>query len=163
MENCKVGDEVQLVSISGVRDGVVMEITPAQDGQPKQYWLLPAEEQKKFITCALVKFEDGSEESVELYCLEEKEDSIQREFRNTAIRVTALINEKLKVASEALREAVQLSEEHGIPFHSYISFLSQSYSPGNTKDKFPGVDSEFIEEFTNSYNEYDGWQHSAVC
>jgi hypothetical protein len=63
-------------------------------------------------------------------------------------------------------EAEKLSDEHGIPFGSNISPLSQSYFPNSFREKFPDLDldSEEIQELVG-YSEYyeGGWEHSAVC
>jgi hypothetical protein len=67
------------------------------------------------------------------------------------------------LASKYLQEAVDISEETGVPFDTNISFLSQSYRPGSTDERFPEVDYAFVKEVTECYNEYEGWEHSAVC
>lgn len=96
---------------------------------------------------------------------EEKELSdLEKEFKVTAEKVTEEINQKLNLASNYLSEAVRLSEKHGIPFDTNISFLGQSYTPKSFDSKYADVDSELVEELTGVYDmEYDGWLHSAVC
>ena len=54
-------------------------------------------------------------------------------------QAAALIEEKVIAASAAIREAIKLAKEHGIPFSSSASGVSNTFDPD------------------------DGWEHSAIC
>lgn len=94
-------------------------------------------------------------------------NDLEKEFRETVVEISNQIRAKVREASKALDEAVALSEEHGVPFYSTVSPLSQTYSPTSVVDKWPGLDSETIEDisggWTREYGFGAGWQHSAVC
>ena len=96
-----------------------------------------------------------------------KDNMLEEEFTNLVSEHKAEIEAKLKEASAALDEAVKLSEQYGIPFHSRISFLSQGYTPDSFDKKFGELDSDIVSELTDVYpgGEYGGtgWEHSAVC
>lgn len=93
---------------------------------------------------------------------------MEAEFEYLVEEANKRINEKLAIAAEALKEAVKISEETGIPFSSDISFLNNDYTPESFQ-KLHGdkeFDEDFVSEITGVYIEYEdqsGWQHSAVC
>src|SRR5574337_1137847 len=109
-----------------------------------------------------VKWDDGREETgVSPWHVSPEDSQMEREFRIKAAEVGELIQAKLSEASKALDEAEAIAEEHGISFSSDISPLSQTYKATSAGDKWPDISSEFMDEITDSYGEYDGWQHSA--
>lgn len=113
-----------------------------------------------------VKWDDGEEETLGQYDVYAEDSEMERNFRAIATDAHRRIQEKLSLASKYLHEAVEISDETGVPFHTGISFLSQSYFPGNTQEKFEDLDSDFVNDITGAYHsEYgeEGWQHSAVC
>lgn len=113
-----------------------------------------------------VKWDDGEEEDVGPYDVHDEDSEVEREFRLVNLEAQKKIEEKLAKAMEALNEAEEIAEEYGVPFDSSISPLSQSYFPTTTREKFPHVDDEFINNVSGAYHsEYggEGWQHSAVC
>jgi len=92
---------------------------------------------------------------------------LEAEFEHLVKDAHSRINEKLKLAAEALEEAVKISEETGIPFSSGVSFLGNDYTP-NSFEKLHGdkeFEEDFVEEITGVYGMYEGagWTHSAVC
>ncbi len=90
----------------------------------------------------------------------------EKEFQECLNMNKEKIEQKLREASDALDEACGLSEKFGIPFHSNVSEISQCYIPSGLKDKWPDVPQEFIDEATDTWDEWGyggGWQHSAVC
>ncbi len=93
---------------------------------------------------------------------EREATELEKEFQELVDEVHSRIFEKLSEASTALREAMQIADEHGVSFDSNISFLSQTYK-ADLLEKFKELDSEFVQEVTDCYGEYDGWQHSSVC
>jgi hypothetical protein len=99
----------------------------------------------------------------------DKEDlELAEEFQKLVTSITAKIDKHLKAASKELNKAIKLSEKHGVPFHSNISFLGQSYTPSTfSSSKFADLDRETISDITDVWDEYmmdgGGWQHSAVC
>ena len=54
-------------------------------------------------------------------------------------QAAALIEEKVAAANAAIDEAIKLAKEHGIPFSSSASGVSNTFDPD------------------------DGWEHSAIC
>lgn len=72
------------------------------------------------------------------------------------------IDAKLEQASALIKEAVALSEESGIPFHSYPSLLPNRYVPKTFSTKFPDLSEEFL-EYEIGYYRGSGWYHSTVC
>lgn len=94
-------------------------------------------------------------------------NTLEDEFAALVTAHKEEITEKLREASMALNEAVQLSEKYGIPFMSHISFLSQGYTPRSFEAKFGELEEDVVCHLTDCYpgGEYggDGWEHSAVC
>jgi hypothetical protein len=106
----------------------------------------------------------------------EKESILVKEFREYVNGARQLIEEKLKIAREALNQAEEISEKFGVPFYSDISFISQDYYPQtytsilskkgelvqeNNEEEYDDILSElgiYFSDYTNT-----GWQHSAVC
>lgn len=93
----------------------------------------------------------------------DEQSDLEKEFREVADKYSRLIEAKLSQASQLLSEAVAISNEHGIPFCAYPSFLSNDYVPKSFSSKFKDLDREIMYEVTGVYNEYEGWTHSAVC
>jgi hypothetical protein len=64
-----------------------------------------------------------------------------------------------------MEEATKIAERYGVPFRSGISPISNQYFPNSLKEKFKDVSDDFINEISDTYNEYGsiGWRHSAVC
>lgn len=162
-----VGDKVQTYDKKhNVRDGVVVSVTPAKMERPADYWKLSDEAQMDTYDSVLIKFDDGAEESVCERDVDGRDSDLEREFRLTARTADDKIQAYLDEASDALRKATALSEALGVPFNSNISFLSQCYFPRSFGEKFDGINSSFVSDITQTYNEYDrsyGWEHSAVC
>jgi hypothetical protein len=97
--------------------------------------------------------------------LQPEDTEIEKQFRATAKEALAEIDAKVDTARQALSEAVAISEKHGIPFKASVSPLSQPYFPRSFEEKFEGINTEVVNEVTDTYNEYcgSGWAHSAVC
>jgi hypothetical protein len=95
----------------------------------------------------------------------EELSQLEEEFKAALKIAKDKINAKLAEAMDALVEAENISEEYGIPFHSNISPLSQTYTPASYKKKFGDIP-DIVDELSNWDNapgEYEGWEHSAVC
>lgn len=153
-----IGDRVQLIGDGGsIHEGIWLSTTlPKKDPESNpSYWRLPPEELLDYQTLALVKWDDGEETSVDLYSITGVDSELERQFRLESRKIMIKIDKKLDAARKALREAVDLSEEHGIPFNSSISFLSQSYTPSSLSSIYSDLDKEFVTELTGAYNEYD--------
>lgn len=97
---------------------------------------------------------------------------LAQEFEQLCETVQAQIDEKLDQAMAALREAQKLADQHGVPFRSGISPLTNSYVPANfKKTKFAELDTSTVCEIAGVWGEYirdmfeydGGWLHSAVC
>lgn len=92
-------------------------------------------------------------------------NELEQEFEKVVNSVKNEIEGKLAHAQKYIREAVRLSEEHGVPFSTGVSEIGNTYTPRSfTKSKFATLDCEFVDSVTGVYEtEYCGWQHSAVC
>ncbi len=172
-EEWKVGDRVQKTEykdgMETYHTGVISAVETATREKSRYssygyYSRTAVPETKTYVNKISVKWDDGKEESdLSTWSVVPEDTEYERAFRKAVPEAQRRIEEKLALATKYLREAVDISEETGIPFDTSISFLSQSYRPGSTGDKFPEVDSEFVKEVTECYNEYEGWEHSAVC
>lgn len=114
-----------------------------------------------------VKWDDGTQETLGIWSVEKEDSELEREFRKVAPAILDQIESKLAVARTALREATDIANQHGIPFSSDVSPLSQSYMTPSFTSKWPDVAAHVVEEVTQAYHnygeEYYGWVHSAVC
>lgn len=98
---------------------------------------------------------------------------LEQKFRDVVEKVKVEIDAHLSEAAKSIRKAEKLAEEHGVPFYSSVSPLSQEYVPSTFEEKFGELldaedddgDNEVLEGilgFTPDC-ETEGWQHSAVC
>lgn len=167
MRNFSVGDRCQWEDrdTSEVTGGTVESVTPPKVMKPNNWWSYTEEQQKDFITYATVKWDDSTTDTVDMEDLDPEDSELEREFRLKANDVLTQIREKCAASAKLLGEAVALSEKHGIPFNSEVSFLGQSYFPNSFKDKYDGVDSDLVYAITDASSEYGygGWEHSDVC
>lgn len=165
MEKCVIGDRVQLVDYdtSGVKDGVVTNVIAPKKPKPSDYWNSTDEERLEWTTFVDVKWDDGTESQQDMKDLQAEDSEMERDFRKAYHYANELIQAKVDEASAALREAVKIAERYGVPFRSHVSPLSNQYYPSSLENKFNGIDREFVQKVTDTYNEYDGWEHSAVC
>lgn len=167
MSDFVVNDRVQWEdrNTGEVTGGIIVSVVSPKRMKTDNYWRLEQAEQDEMITHANVKWDDGTEDAVDIEDLDPEDSPIEREFRIKSKEISEAIDKKIDEASAALGEAVKLSEKHGIPFRSNISFLDQGYSPSTTRSIYSELDKEFVRTITGVYNEYDGegWEHSAVC
>jgi hypothetical protein len=162
----KAGDRVQTYDKNGdIKAGAVDSVTTeTRERQEYGGWSrVPKTVTETFVSQVNVKWDNGEEESLKPYQLRAEDNELERQFRLAVPDAHKRIQEKLALAERYLAEAVEISEETGVAFSADISFLSQSYKPSSFGDKFPDVSEELMQEVTSSYNEYEGWQHSAVC
>ena len=111
-----------------------------------------------------IQWDDGElETGLDEYHVNREDSEMERQFRLAVSDAQSRIDAEMDKAWAAIRAAVAISEETGIPFSASVSPLSQSYIPDSLSSKFPGVDREFYSEIAGAYGEYEGWQHSAVC
>jgi len=128
-----------------------------------------ATEEGEVIHTATVQWdsEDGTEEYyVDMLEPEGEEDELEAEFKKVVDDHMQEIEDQLKIASDAISKAEELSEKYGLPFRAYVSPLSQSYFPTTFSDKFGELDSDFVSEIAGAWSEYPsegGWEHSQVC
>jgi hypothetical protein len=117
------------------------------------------------ITYANVKWDDNTTDCVDVEDLDPEDTQLEREFRTSATSVLDEIQKKVAAGAKLLEEAVALSEAHGIPFNSEISFLGQSYFPESFQEKYGDVNSDIVYAITEATSEYGdaGWEHSDVC
>jgi hypothetical protein len=167
MSDFKVGDRVQWIDrdTDEVTGGTIESTIPPKRMKTNDYWRLPQSEQDEMITYANIKWDDNTSDSVDIDDLDPEDTQLEREFRLAAAPVLSEIQRKVTQASKLLSEAVKLSEEHGIPFNSDVSFLGQSYTPTSFSEKYPDLSSDLVYEITEASNEYGdaGWEHSDVC
>lgn len=162
----KAGDRVQTYDKNGdIKVGAVDSlVTETRERQEYGGWSrVPKTVTETFLSEVKVKWDNGEEESLKPYQLRPEDNELERQFRLAVPDAHKRIQEKIALAEKYLAEAVDISEETGIAFSAGISFLSQSYKPASFSDKFPDVSEELMQEVTDSYCEYEGWQHSAVC
>lgn len=93
---------------------------------------------------------------------------LEQEFKELVEDNLSKIEEKVAIAARALREAVELSEKFGVPFHSSVSFLDQPYVPSSFNQKFTQLGEEKFDKMctVGLWQIEDvgcGWQHSDVC
>lgn len=166
----KVGARVQQSGgdedIAEPMGGVIESIEPAQMEKAREYWKFSEEDQDKMEPHATIKWDDGTTESIRCDYVDLEDNEIERQFRKACAEGKKKIEKKLATAAKALDEAEELAEKYGIPFHSGVSPLSQSYYPTTTSELYPDLDREFIDSLSGAYHsDYgeEGWQHSAVC
>lgn len=173
-EGLKVGDRVQTDEVVDGKTvyygGVITAIATEERERQRSRWESGYSHygnntvKETHVTGYHVKWDDGEEEDVSTYGVHVEDSEMERHFRDAVVPdATKRINEKLALAEKYLQEACDISEETGVPFSTGISFLSQSYVPGSFEEKFPEIDRDFMQEVCDVYNEYDGWEHSAVC
>lgn len=168
MSEWKVGDRVQTDKKDEIRVGVITTVETAQEERTRHdyyYDNRPAEKYMETVIKSInVKWDDGEEQQgLEQYDVYAEDSQMERAFRLSVDDAQKRIREKTQEAHKALQEAVEISEETGIPFSAGISPLGQSYIPNSLSEKFPGVDREFYGDVAGASGEYEGWQHSAVC
>lgn len=104
--------------------------------------------------------------------MDENEDTknteLENEFKKLIETVGKQIAAKVAEADRLMDEAIELADEHGIPFYSSgISQLGQAYVPNSFTEKFSELDRTLVEELTDvseyTLDEAYGWQHSQVC
>lgn len=172
MSKWNVGDRVQTDELVDGKPvfhvGTVTEVNEDQR-EAKRYDYTARKDitfTETYVKNIKVKWDDGEEELLDQYAVYREDTDAERQFRAVALEAGNLINEKLAIASKAIDEAEVIAEQYGVPFSAGVSPLGQSYFPASTGDKFPDVDSDFINDITGAYHsEYggEGWQHSAVC
>jgi hypothetical protein len=91
-------------------------------------------------------------------------NKLEKEFEELYNSTFKRIEEELAKARTALRKAVDISEETGVPFSSDICFLSNEYTPKTFISNWEELDHEFVYDLTEVYDlDYCGWTHSAAC
>lgn len=91
---------------------------------------------------------------------------LEAEFKKAVNDASVKINEKLNAAYKLVNEAVDISEEYGIPFSSYVSLLSNNYTPQSFEKQFGELNFDWVQEETGCWTDDPGdygWQHSAIC
>ncbi|HEY5267570.1 MAG TPA: hypothetical protein VII94_00345 [Candidatus Saccharimonadales bacterium] len=163
-KNWLVGDRVQKQEKEVFIVGAIASLNMKTEQHSARYGF-PAREET-VLDSAVVKWDNGVEETLDCWSLHPEDSVLERQFRATVPAIQSLIKEKLALSSRYLREAQQVADDNGIPFYSHISPLSQSYIPDSLQEKWNDVSKEVVQEETETYSEYDfcgGWQHSAVC
>jgi hypothetical protein len=93
-----------------------------------------------------------------------KDKDLELEFIIAAKKANELIAQKISEAAEKLREAVEISEQYGVPFESNVSPIDNVYTPNSFEDKYGSLDKEIIYLNNLVCGSYGGcWEHSDVC
>src|SRR6266850_1381638 len=96
----------------------------------------------------------------------EPENELEKTFIKVFNENHGEIQAKISAAAKLIDEAESLSEQYGIPFKpkSSLMWCRPSYLPKSLKEKFPGIDMEFVMDSTGAYGDegYSGWQMSQV-
>ncbi len=91
---------------------------------------------------------------------------LEEEFLALVSSIGEQIKAKIRIAEQALDEAVDLADKHGIPFYSEVSQIGQSYVPDSFDERFESLDKETVADLLDisEYNlNHMGWRHSQVC
>jgi hypothetical protein len=166
MSEWKVGDRVQIENGNVIRVGAVAAVESHQVERTKHDWY--TRKDTKYMETEIksidVQWDDGElQKGLGRWSVNKEDSEMERSFRLAVSDAHKRIDEKLDEAWTAIRAAVKISEETGIPFYAGVSPLGQSYIPNSLSEKFPEVDREFYSEIAGASGEYEGWQHSAVC
>jgi len=91
----------------------------------------------------------------------ERSARLESEFKDTMNKVKSLIDEKLSKAEEELRQAVALSEEHGVPFYSEVEGMlaARRYFPHSFDKKWGDIDRDLLCDEYEIYNRDTGWEY----
>lgn len=93
----------------------------------------------------------------------EEYSEVELEFKALCDEALPKIEAQLTIAREAIKQAEKISEQYGVPFSSDITPIGMAYTPASMDDRFRDLE-DVIYDFTGSYlNDYEGWEHSAVC
>ncbi len=117
-----------------------------------------------------VEWDDfGDIDAMEVGNLEPIGDTSQLEeqFRQLMDSVGETIKDKVRQAQRLVLEAVQLADEHGIPFFGLVSELGQPYVPYSFADRWSDLDHNFVADLTevssSDLGSANGWNNSQVC
>ena len=90
--------------------------------------------------------------------------AVELEFKALCEEVLPQIEARINIARQAIKEAEELSEKYGVPFSSDITPISMGYMPASLDDRFRDLDSNIMYDLAGTYlDDYEGWEHSAVC
>lgn len=89
---------------------------------------------------------------------------LEQEFADAIANIGAQIQAKVKEASDALAEAVRLSDAHGVPFEADVCQIGQAYVPRSFETKYGTIDKDVAAKLTGIYkytlDDTWGWEHS---
>jgi hypothetical protein len=92
---------------------------------------------------------------------------LEADFKQLMDTVGEEIFQRVRLAEENLRAAVELSDKHGIPFFSNVSELGQAYVPNSFSNKWKKLSKELVRDLTEVFPDDlkngDGWSHSQIC
>jgi len=166
-----VNEQIQnsAYDLDKIKEGVIVEVvepTICVSAHSKEWFKLNSEDRNKTTLQYKVKWSDDTTEVVSKFSIYPKDTSLEREFRQHFHEVQVNINLKLEEALHALKQAVAISEQEGVPFYSNLSFSRQPYCPTTIKQKYPSIEAKKVEQITAIYMEESfstGWQHSTTC
>jgi hypothetical protein len=91
-------------------------------------------------------------------------NQIEKDFRKACDKAYPKIQKQLEIADKAIAKAVKLAEKYGVPFESAITPLAMTYTPESLDENVRLLDGDTIFDLTGTFlQEYEGWEHSAVC
>jgi hypothetical protein len=104
--------------------------------------------------------EESNQDSPEEGC----DPELIKEFKKACEKALPKIEAQIAIARKAIAKAEKISEKYGVPFSSDITPLSMSYTPASLDEEIRNLDSDVLYDLIGDYiNEYEGWEHSAVC
>lgn len=90
--------------------------------------------------------------------------TLEQDFLQALAEARSKIDERLKIAHAAIKEAEDISEKYGIPFTARkLASFTNSYVPASIWKKWDDVDFEFLKNKTSIYDFSDPgcWEHSS--
>ncbi len=155
----KVNDKVQkIVDYYGdILDAVITKIILPTETKPANWRYTNYNDRHKYEINFELTFDDKTTQIVFLEDFEKRDTPLERQFRVKYLETTKQINDKVEQAQQLLQEAINISDEKGVPFNSKISPINQPYIPKNVKNK-KKVHKIFGYDLSNS-----GWLHSDIC
>jgi hypothetical protein len=103
----------------------------------------------------------------ELSIIPESDGSLEKEFEQLMDSVGEQIKAHVRAAQQAIQLAVNLADDHGIPFFTTVSEIGQPYVPYSFRDKWADLDPHYVADLTeigaHELARSGGWNTSQVC
>lgn len=98
---------------------------------------------------------------------DQKRLTLEEQYRATVAKHKPEMDEQVKIAQNAIKKLVKLSEKHGIPFDEMFGEAHGVYTPASmppiTDDDEPGsLTYDIVAEITGCYPSEEGWNYSSM-